>query len=589
MGRSLVRIAGGRRSRRAAGASALLGVLLVLAGCATVPNHSPARAVKVPARSTQDSQRPGPEKDATPLALVRSFVEASGNPEDSHAAARAYLGQRAADNWNANQQLIVIANSFDTVPGEKTDRDPRTKTVVLRGKEIGRLATDRAFRPDAGDIGPKIKLHKGADGQWRITDPPRGTIVTLSDFVRYYRRVQVYFFDDRLGIPVPDLRYVEIGSTEKLAGEVIDLLLAGPSEALRGAVHSALPKTAVNKGSVGPSSDGALLISLDHLGKQNVKEKTQIASQLVLSLRFANRPIRLQADGEPMFPDHPDWRRSDVPSYGKKIHPDKDEPGLVVTGHQIVSLADGSPVPGPAGTGSIPVLTAGQSIDGTRLAIVQKGETGVRLRVGKLGQSGAFVGVKAGSLTRPTWAPGNPQSGYAMWTVADGSTVYRVTSSGNGVWNPSKVDATSLTQLGTITELRLSRDGARVAAVVDGKLVVASVAHKKDGKVRISGAQVLQGGSLTSVVDVAWQDQTTLVVAAQSSNHPVVKVPVDGLQDQEFDLENLELPIKGLTAAAGRPVVVVDPDGLWQSLDVHEYWTPNPYPAGPGAIPFYPG
>lgn len=568
----------------------VLAALLLLAGCASVPSNSPARAVPAAGEATPSSPHSGPEPDASPLSLVRSYVKASANPHDDHAAARSYLAPGAAKSWNANKRIMVIADPFDTVPTAHADNDKNTRTVTLRGKDIGRLGSDGGFRPDAGDFEQPITLRKQPNGEWRISDPPPGVVVTLPDFLHNYKQVRVYFFDNRLGIPVPDLRYVQIGSSEQVAGEVIDLLLSGPSAALEGAVHSEVPRVAVNKGSVGAASDGALLVNLARLGEQSADRKRLIAQQIVLSLKtITNSSIRLQADGEPMLPEHPDWRPSDFPSYDDIIHPDSDSPGLVATGGQLVSLANGEPVSGSAGSSGAGVVTGAQAIDGTQLATVVKAQPGVELRVGRFGSVSTTVDITAGALTRPTWAPGSTSAGYSVWTVADGKTVYRVTGKDGGGWSVSKVDASALTQMGKISALRMSRDGVRVAAVVDGKLVVASVVRGDDG-IRISGPQVLQGGSLTSVTGVAWQNKTTLVVATGSNSSPVVNVPVDGLQAQPYATANLTTPITAVTAAWERPVVVVDADGLWTSADVGAVWRPHTsFNPGTDAIPFYPG
>ncbi|MGH3439773.1 MAG: LpqB family beta-propeller domain-containing protein [Sciscionella sp.] len=576
-----------RRSRLRLLAAVCGVAALGLAGCATVPNVSQPRVVPAAQGGNQSSQTSGPAKDADPWSLVRSFVQASADPHGDHAAAKAYLTAAAAQHWNPNKSVTVISDPFDTVPGPSPKDDPSTRTVILRGHGIGKLAADSGFRPDATDVEQQVHLRKQPNGQWRIVDPPPGVMITLPDFLRHYHQVRIYFYDQRLGIPVPDLRYAPVGPTDQVAGEVIDLLLSGPSQSLDGAVRSAIPPTAVNKSSVSQSGDGALLVNLAQLGNQGTDAKKRIAAQLVLSLQsVTNNVIRVQADGEPLFPDHPDWRANDVPSYDSTIVPQPDQPGLVATDGKLVSLTDGKPIPGTAGSGEDKVVTAGQSIDGTRLAVVSRTATGEELRVGRYGQAELPVGLSAGTFTRPTWGPGNAASGYEAWTVADGQKVYRVVD-GAG-WHALPVDASALTAIGPITDLRLSRDGVRVAAVIGGRLVVASVL-RQDGKVVIADPQVLQGGLLTSVVGVGWQDQTTIVAATASSSTPVVKVPVDGLQVDRYDTANLTPPLVAITAAPGRQVVVVDSDGLWTALDVGEIWRPNPFNPGPGAIPIYPG
>lgn len=566
---------------------ALVGVFLtvLLAGCANIPESSEPQAVVAADQDERSAEVAQPAKDADPLSLVRAFVEASADPGGDHASARAYLAGGATDKWNASQSVTVIADPFDTVPAADPAENTSQRTVILRGKGVGKLSTDGGFLPDAGDFEQPVHVGRQADGQWRIVDPSPGVVITLPEFLRYYRQVRVYFLDPALGIPVPDLRYVPTGATDRVTTEVVDLLLSGPSDAITGAVRSAIPPNAVNKGSGAAASDGAISVNLAQLGERNAEVKKQIAAQVVLSLQgVTNSPIRLQADGEPLFPDHPDWRPNDVPSFDSAINPSSDQAGLVVANGRLVSLRDGSPAPGSYGGDGL--VTAAQSIDGTQLAVVDRTATGVELRLGRFGQLARPVGLSAGTLSRPSWRPGNAVSGYEVWTVADGQRVFRLSSEGG--WTSQPVDATALTAIGPITNLRLSRDGVRAAAVVGGRLVVAAVL-RHGGTVSVAAPQVLQGGLLTSVTDVDWQDQDSIVAVTASSSLPVVKVPVDGLQADRYDTANLTLPLSAVTAAPGRPVVVVDADGLWSSPDVSEVWRPGGFNSGAGVIPFYPG
>src|SRR5699024_3845984 len=134
----------------------------------------------------------------------------------------------------------------------------------------------------------------------------------------------------------------------------------------------------------------------------------------------------------------------------------------------------------------------------------------------------------------------------------------RVQRTPEGGWAPQKVDASSVTQIGTITELRLSRDGTRVAAVVGGMLVVASVVRDDSNSVTLRSPRLLQSDSLTKVIDVAWAGQHKVVAATSSPAHPVVRLPIDGLRIDRYSTSSLTLPVRGIAAAPSRPVVAAD-------------------------------
>ena len=153
------------------------------------------------------------------------------------------------------------------------------------------------------------------------------------------------------------------------------------------------------------------------------------------------------------------------------------------------------------GNGQFTVLSAARSNpDGELLAAVVAGP---QLRVGPFDGDLAAVGLdtalNAATMTRPTWRP----SGTEAWTVINGRTVVAVALSGTSPPLTYFVNATELTQLGPISQLRLSRDGVRVAAVISGRLVVAAVVTES-GRVSLRHPQVLRDGNLPLTASVDW-------------------------------------------------------------------------------------
>ncbi|MGH3759702.1 LpqB family beta-propeller domain-containing protein [Actinophytocola sp.] len=577
-------------TRRRAFVLFLLSVL-VFSGCANIPEETTPRAVR------DDNDQPtgtidGPTKGLDAFDLVREFIHRSGNPE----AAAMYLTDKGKQGWNGEAAPTIILDTFDTVPVRTpaVEEDlgaasSEVETVVLEVTPVGRLGADHAFVPTIEDKEYNVTVRKRPDGQWRIDTPPPTRFVPLSDFEASYRAVTVYYFDPDLRITVPDLRYVAAEPNSGLPARVINVLLSGPSDTMRRSVRSPLEGIGTRTNVV-PDPDGTLVVDLKELGDKSTEQREQIATQIVLSLQtVTSSRLRLRADGQDLIPGRRDWRPGDLKVYDAPTKPDSDQPGMVAADGRLTSLRHGRPIAGPAGNGEYEVLTAAQSIDGGQLAAVVQTSAGPRLRVGPVGGPLELVDLEAREMTRPTWlvSTSNEVATKEVWTVADGNVV-RVVRGSDGTWKALQVNASELTDFGPITELRLSRDGTRAAAVARGRLVVASVVRDKDS-VSLRTPRRLQPINVVQAIGVDWLSQDTLVVATTQGSLPVASLSVDGLKLEVFDRNNLQLPIKSIAAAPDRDVIVTDSAAVSSVPGVGQLWRQHPHGKGPNAIPFYPG
>ncbi|MBB4688555.1 LpqB family beta-propeller domain-containing protein [Amycolatopsis jiangsuensis] len=574
--------------------------VLLLAGCANVPLESQPVVVSPEGPKPQPNEAPPPDRDLDPLMLVRQFVKASADPRSGNAAARAYLEDRLRSSWKPSRSITVIDNTFSTVFDQQAAAptstpvpppDPNVRTISVRGSILGTLSADSAFIPGSGPTEPTFQLRKQPDGQWRISVPPPTLLITDDEFDSNYNAVAVSFYSPDSATFVPDLRYIGAKPQSGLPGRVMDLILQGPSAGLSGAVRNLLGDQVTLETNVKNNDDGSLLVHLTGLTGAGQETRSLIAAQIVLSMQtVTSTRIRLLADGTPLVRDHEYWRSSDVPSYGAASSPSPDLPGLMTVDGRIRSLGDGAPIAGPAGSGAYGVLSAAQSIDGKRLAVVAKDGDRARLRIGELGRDLALVELAGGALSRPTWrtTPTGAGPSGEVWTVVDHTIIARMVLDPGGHWQRQSVNANDLLALGPIDALRLSRDGARVAAIVHGQLVVAAVVRTGDA-VTLREPRVLQPGALSDVVDVDWgSSPDTLVAATSSSSQPVQRVSLDGRRMDTFNSSNLTAPVRAVTAAPSRPIVVADAGGLWNATELGEVWRPQAHTL-PKAEPFYPG
>jgi Lipoprotein LpqB beta-propeller domain/Sporulation and spore germination len=561
---------------------AVVSALGMLTGCAAIPASSDIHVVRSMPIGSPSAPPAGPQQGVDPFRLVRGFIEATGSPANGHATARAFLSRDAAASWDDRAGLTVIEDTPGAAP--QAGSEDGIRRIRVGGTRLGVLNGDGSFTPAAGTFSVSLDLVT-ENGEWRITNPPPGVLVEVSAFQRNYRQVRVCFVDPNRGSLVPDLRWAPAQPVSTLPGRVLDMLLAGPSARLTGAVHSALPAGARPRSNVLVNSSGRAVINLTGLDALTDQERRLIAAQIVASLDgLVPAPLRLLVEGEPLVSGQTDWTSADVSSYAASTGA-PDVPGQVVVDGQLRGL-DGTPVPGPAGTGQLSLLSAARSSPGGELlAAVASGPDGrPQLRVGPAGGDLAAVPLDAETMTRPTWRP----SGTEAWTVINGRTVTGVALSGAGPPLSYPVNATELTQLGAISQLRLSRDGVRVAAVIGGRLVVAAVVTESGG-VSLRHPQVLRDGDLPPTASVDWARPELLVVASAGLSPQVSSVSVDGLTLRRVTSTNLTAPLTHIVAAPGREVLVADATGLWAYSDAQEAWEPLLGGIGPGAAPLYSG
>jgi hypothetical protein len=587
-----------RSARRRSGPLAMLCVVaaMVLAGCASIPGETqPQHADLQGGNGTASAEVPQPPKNEDPPNIVRDFVNNSGDPTNLHASARAYLVDAAKSTWNmasTAQSVAIIDDLFDTIEESTQSTDSNLETVVLRARLTGTLGPDGAFQPPTAkqsqDYEIPVQVRRQKDGQWRIVDPPDTLLIINSDFGKYYRPVSVYFFDQSWDVLVPDPRYVVSEPVNGLAGRIIGLLLGGPSQSLKGAVQNAIPGDATLKTNVLTSSNGEIVVNLKSMPDQTSNMKQLMVAQIVRTLENYGSSVSVQSEGVALVPGHVTWRLSDLPSYAPFVGPTAT--GLVVAHDKVLNLTSGDPIHGPAGNGDYQVVTAAESMDGQELATVtQETTTNEVLRVGGIKVAAQSVkDLNAAHFTRPTWAPsdaaGDPSR--AVWTVA-GGVVVRVASTPGGSWAASPVDATALAPYGSITDLRLSRDGVRVAVVAGGHLLVGAIVSDQ-GSVAIKQVRMLQP-TVDQAVRVDWLRQDLLVVSTNQPGSPVRSVSVDGETMDGYSSANLTTAVTEVAASESGPVLAANAAGIWSSTDINEVWQPIPHNQPAGAIPFYPG
>jgi hypothetical protein len=195
------------------------------------------------------------------------------------------------------------------------------------------------------------------------------------------------------------------------------------------------------------------------------------------------------------------------------------------------------------------------------------------------------VPLTADTMTRPSWTP----TGGEVWTVLDSSVVARVLVDDTAPPRTGRVNADELAAIGPIQDLRLSRDGMRVIAVVGGGLHTGAVARTIDGEVAIRNVRRLRPDDLGAVVAADWRSTESIVAITRNPEMLVGQVTVDGLVVQQVVSNNLTAPLTAVAAAANRPLWVTDQTGVWSFGGGDQVAWRQVLGGAPDAVPLYPG
>jgi hypothetical protein len=194
-------------------------------------------------------------------------------------------------------------------------------------------------------------------------------------------------------------------------------------------------------------------------------------------------------------------------------------------------------------------VTAGREDTDYYVAATIGPEDNQTLWIGRASNGLRKTAVPAGSLTRPSWLPGQKEA----W-VADGAHLYRVDYSGALQSVP-----TTLPPGSHITALRLSPEGSRIAMIVSlanqSQLWVGSVVRTdtvpSDGTARIDSAEAITPPDYR-LTDVAWSDDATLwAVGKSAGSQGIWSVSVDGAGLQSRPSAGLPQAADSITIAPG--------------------------------------
>ncbi|WP_432544434.1 LpqB family beta-propeller domain-containing protein [Kineococcus sp. SYSU DK002] len=517
--------------RRRAAAPLVLVLALAVAGCGGIPRSGDvvagSRVEADPRVGLLQVIADGPVRGAGPVDVVRGFLLAAASSDDDHAVAREFLTGAAAQTWRPDASTTIVTAA------------PDLALVSLDGPEavVSLSSTTAAVIDAAGHYveqapGPpttrQVRLVR-EDGQWRLADPGDGVVLTSLDASRTVRSFPVHFVTAGPSPQlVADVRW--FGYDSSTATRIVRALLEGPSPWLAPGVVSGAPRgTSLRVGTV-PVAAGTATVDLsDTALEAGPEQRSTLLAQLRASLTGLPgvAEVTVSVDGAELTRDGSrgaDLPRSAVPADAR----------LVVLGPEGLSRWDRQALRPVAGTG--PGLSSAEGAahpaaapDGATYAVLT--DEG---RVARVQTAGGPL-QPAVSGRGPLLPPAVDRFGW-LWTAA--------AATGEPLVVPVAAPATPAGLVepppggfgGTLTGLRVSRDGARVLVVVrdaGGGWHVRVHGVVRDGQgrpLRLGEASADLAPGAGEVLDAAWlvEDRFALLVRRPDGSTVPVLAEVSG-------------------------------------------------------------
>ncbi|MGP5396988.1 LpqB family beta-propeller domain-containing protein [Arthrobacter rhombi] len=548
------------RARASMVLSALVAVLLVLTGCASIPTSGPVGTSAPEAAGQSDFDYafdpPGPTEDASPQQIIEGFLRAGIAPQDDYSVAREYLAAELSREWRAADQTTVYASEPNIV--ENVEKGSYTVEVSETSSidEYGLLTRKEKQTTKSVDF----ELTK-EDGQWRLSKVPNGTMMEEGSFAIVFSAYPLYFYDSTNTYAVADYRW--FATRQGLSATVTAALLAGPAPYLRNAVGSAFPEgSELARASVPVESkratvdlNEATFTDATELQRQLMQQQIQLTlSQIqnvnTVTMTVAQRAVSLGSVAEGFTKAIVD---ASVPNTQIAI---ANKSLVFYQGNGVVRVGGVQDISAyrPRDPAMSPADNRFAFLNGKRTQLFTVDESGV-----------AHEATSGQNLLRPsidvhgwTWTVGN-----------DGRTRVRATPSDTKKDGPSRQVNAGWMSNADVTSLRVSPDGARalVIAKIKGKtgVYITGIIRDSEGVPR-GFTDPLELDASVPAEQGVWNSSNSVVVMKPSKTKAVQaeEISLDGTTKE---LEPL-LGMTNISAGPGdqRTVYAETPDGVYSQV-----------------------
>lgn len=492
-------------------------VCALLAGCAHVPTSGPVR--RVPAGSGRVDQgveiAPAPPgQDATRTEAVEGFLHAMAAYQPDYSVARAYLTPEASHSWDPSAGVQIYAEGYPMTVTEQTAR--------LDAPIVGRLDAHGVYSQANGTLQHDFRLVQNDAGQWRISNPPAGLLVSQYLFESAFVQATVYHWAKGRPWLVPDTRYFRRGNQALV--EAARSVLKGPTPWLAPSVEPT-PAGLELKG-VSLTTEGVAELTVERPAEPLSNEQQD---RLVTQLAWTYRHFPVVNGVVVRYSDGSTWPAT-ATTVATTSRPEVDPVDMattrslyVVTKERLSRVTDDVSEPQFIETATVPADVS---------AIAVRADSQQAALVTGQGNDLSLVALPQGKAQKVLTRPGLGRPCFSrvgeLW-VPDGTASVGVYSGGKWQWP-------TVARAGVVTHLAVSPDAARAALVTrdaDGVTHVGLVRIvRSDTTVALENwrpLEVAAGDERLAVLDVGWSAYDTLTVLVRDpKGTSVISVGSDG-------------------------------------------------------------
>lgn len=514
-------------------ALAALAATLVLSACQGLPSTGPViegRRLGEPINEPVLIGAQGPFDGATPEQVVRGFIRAGEDSDETRQAGKSFLSPRSVDLWRWTSQDVVVYDS---------DEDITVRTVGDEKVEVTAAAVatvSPAGRYTEVPAGTTVKTTFGltkVGGEWRLELPTSGFGLWLDTnaFDRLFTNRFVYFVTPTDRLLVPDSRWFP--NVSGLATTLARAQLGPVPAYLAGSVVTGVPANTTLAVNAVPVDNGLAQVNLSARALDaDPDDRTAMWAQLTATLSQVSSvtSVGLAAVGTGL--DLPGGRTSVAAAseLGYEVVTPKTYELALLRRRETLApfdpryIPDSSPPrrnPPPQTQEPYPARIPegwerlALSADSSEIAAIG----GDRRQMSRWHATKPFILVRpfATSLTRPTY----DRSGFLWVAGAEPSGAFRVftldSTSTDLAAVPKPVSAPWLKDR-KVVSLAVAADGARVLVVTsdrqdgDVRLGLSGVVRSPNGEPRALDAPLRQAQPLTLIRDVLWLSDASYAV-----------------------------------------------------------------------------